>query len=114
MRYNTGRNLDTTARGLGGVRGVPVTSCCEENILMHDTDIFPTQSILVHEFGHAVMNLGLGKAQNVEICQAYHAAVSKGLYPKNCYMMCNDQEYWAIGTATGLPDCKKTHLKNCI
>lgn len=34
MKYNSNRDLDTTARGLGGTPSVPVTSCGEENLTM--------------------------------------------------------------------------------
>lgn len=36
MRYNSDRNLDTTARGLGATATIPVTSVGEENITMED------------------------------------------------------------------------------
>eukprot|EP00967_Tisochrysis_lutea_P108026 scaffold167112_cov27-Tisochrysis_lutea.AAC.1 len=31
-----GRNIDTTARGLGGSIGCPLTTCGEENLIMVD------------------------------------------------------------------------------
>jgi hypothetical protein len=34
MRFNADRNLDKTARGLGGTPSVPVTSVGEENVTM--------------------------------------------------------------------------------
>ena len=34
MRYNAGRHLDTSARGLGATPAIPVTSCGEENLTM--------------------------------------------------------------------------------
>eukprot|EP00798_Chlamydomonas_sp_ICE-L_P003278 gene3278-13302_t len=38
MKHNTGRNLDKSARGLGGTRSVPVTSVAEENVAMEETE----------------------------------------------------------------------------
>ena len=50
-------NLHT--RGLGGTLAVPVTSCGEENLMAIDADPhYRDESILVHEFGHTVMEVG--------------------------------------------------------
>ena len=43
---------------MGGTCGVPCTSVGEENLLMVN-DKFHSESILVHEFAHAVMNIGV-------------------------------------------------------
>ena len=53
-------------RGVGGTPDAPCTSVGEENLLADalpggDTH-FPHESILVHEFSHAVMNVGLSDA----------------------------------------------------
>ncbi|GIL65044.1 hypothetical protein Vafri_18899 [Volvox africanus] len=98
MRYNTGRNLDTSARGLGATPAVPVTSCGEENLTMQGDRWYPCQSILIHEVGHMVHNMGLPSGpEGVEgVLEAYRAAMKARLYPKGCYMMTNEQEYWAV------------------
>ncbi|PNW69584.1 hypothetical protein CHLRE_46g760947v5, partial [Chlamydomonas reinhardtii] len=89
MRYNAGRHLDTSARGLGATPAIPVTSCGEENltmvkdrwypcqsILVHEAhNWYPCQSILVHEVGHAVHNLGLMAAQVAGVMAAYTSAM---------------------------------------
>jgi hypothetical protein len=49
-----GRDLDATARGLGGTASVPTTSVGEENLTMVDDEIYPCQSVFVHELGHSV------------------------------------------------------------
>jgi len=98
MRHNANRDLDTTSRGLGGTPTVPVTSCGEENLTMEGDRFYPCQSILVHELGHAVMNLGMPDATRARLQAAYQAAVRDGLYPPACYMVVNDHEYFATGT----------------
>ena len=45
-------------RGLGAVRGQPVSATSEENLLGLPGDPFWAESIAHHEFAHAVMNLG--------------------------------------------------------
>ena len=57
-----GRSWDTGVRGLGGTVIVPTCSVGEENVLRrpHGEDRFALQSILVHEFAHTVMEVGLG------------------------------------------------------
>lgn len=52
-------NWDTRARGLGATRQVPVVSCAEENVLAYPSDRYKGESILVHEFCHAIMDTGL-------------------------------------------------------
>ncbi|KAG2483963.1 hypothetical protein HYH03_017208 [Edaphochlamys debaryana] len=96
MRYNTGRDLDTSARGLGATPAIPVTSCGEENLTMQGDRWYPCQSILVHEMGHAVHNMGLSGEQVAAVLEAYRAAMEEKLYPPGCYMAVNEQEYWAV------------------
>ena len=51
--------IDATTRGLGGGR---VVSCGEENLLDIAADPwFRDESVLCHELGHTVMNLGLSE-----------------------------------------------------
>ncbi|GFR51070.1 hypothetical protein Agub_g13394, partial [Astrephomene gubernaculifera] len=96
MRHNTGRDLDASARGLGGTPALPLTSCGEENITMSGDRWYPCQSILVHELGHAVLNLGLRAEQVAQVLAAFRQAQQERLYPADCYMMTNEQEYWAV------------------
>ncbi|KAG2427178.1 hypothetical protein HXX76_010897 [Chlamydomonas incerta] len=98
MAYNTGRHIDTSARGLGATPSIPVTSCGEENLTMERDRWYPCQSILVHEVGHAVHSLGLGPGRVAGVMAAYSAALQAGRYPPGCYMALNEQEYWAVGT----------------
>ncbi|GFH26612.1 VHL domain-containing protein [Haematococcus lacustris] len=93
-----GRDIDATTRGLGGTRACPMTSCGEENLTMEDDKFYTSESILVHEFGHMVMNVGLSDAQLEEVNRLYEAAKLQGLYTRDIYAMENAEEYWAEGT----------------
>lgn len=76
---------------------VPVCSVGEENLVMQRDRHYPDENILVHEFGHSVMNLGLTKAQRKKIVQQFATAKMCAVYKPGCYMMKNAQEYWAEG-----------------
>ncbi|GLI69260.1 hypothetical protein VaNZ11_013842 [Volvox africanus] len=93
-----GRDTDTTTRGLGGTAENPTTSCGEENLLMEDDRFYPSENILVHEFGHAVMNIGLTADDRAFIKQLYNHAYISEMYNKDSYIMENEEEYWAEGT----------------
>lgn len=95
LRHCSNRDMDSTCRGLGGTRSNPVTTAAEENILMQPGDMFCSMSVLVHELGHAVMNIAVPDDTLGRIYSAYCAAKAAGTYPDGCYMMVNEQEYWA-------------------
>lgn len=88
------------ARGLGPTVHRPCVSCGEESILNFPGDPYDAESILVHEFAHAIHDMGLktvdptfdGRLQKV-----YEAAKAKGLW-KGKYAMQNRHEYWAEAT----------------
>lgn len=85
------------ARGLGATRERPCVSCGEENLLHHPGDPYATESILVHEFAHAIHEMALnaidpGFDRRLESC--YRAAMDKGLW-KGLYAGENRAEYWA-------------------
>jgi len=84
---------DRRARGLGGS---PV-SCAEENLLGHPGDPYSTENILVHEFAHAVHEIGLASLDPTfdrRLAAAYQSAVKRGLW-KGAYAGQNRSEYWA-------------------
>ncbi|KAI7837512.1 hypothetical protein COHA_008648 [Chlorella ohadii] len=95
---NGGGSYDEATRGLGGNPGCPTTSCGEENLLLLPGDRYRHENVLVHEFGHAVMDLGLPPSLRAEIDAAYQAAQAAGSYDPSCYMMANASEYWAEGS----------------
>merc|ERR1712014_258340 len=64
LRLLDGRDYDIGTRGLGGTKYNPVSTVGEENVTMRDDSHYPSESILVHEFGHAVMNCGFDEIQH--------------------------------------------------
>lgn len=89
---------DRRARGLGG----NPTTCAEENILGYPGTRYYGENILVHEFAHGIMGIGIRTADPAlfaEIQAAYKEAMAKGLW-KNHYASTNANEYWAEGTQT--------------
>ncbi len=91
---------DRRARGLGSTPARPAVSCGEENLLNYSGDPYSTENILVHEFAHAIHQMGLNSVDpdfdgRLEVI--YNAAKKKGLW-KNTYAITNRAEYWAEGT----------------
>ena len=66
--------------GLGGVTGQPVTATSEENILMLPGDPFAGESILHHEFAHAIMNMGFTDEDRERWSTIYEEAVAAGRF----------------------------------
>merc|ERR1740129_310424 len=97
MHTLDGRSFDEGTRGVGGTKSVPLTSVGEENLTMTDCDKYCQESVIVHEFGHAVMNLGFDEGQMVRISQAYQAALDAGR-DSSLYMFSNKEEFWANAT----------------
>lgn len=91
------RYWDRRARGLGATTARPAVSCGEENLLCFEGDPYSTENILVHEFAHAVHEMGLkttdpsfdGRLQRV-----YWEALEEGLW-EGAYAATNHMEYWA-------------------
>ena len=91
---------DRRARGLGSTPVRPAVSCGEENLLNYAGDPYSTENILVHEFAHAIHQMGLDTVDpgfDDRLKTTYNAAVEKGLW-KNTYAITNKAEYWAEGT----------------
>ena len=91
---------DRRARGLGSTPARPAVSCGEENLLNYQGDPYSTENILVHEFAHAIHQMGLNTVDpsfddRLEVM--FDAAVEKGLW-KDTYAITNKAEYWAEGT----------------
>lgn len=94
-----GTDWNTRARGLGGTVARPATSCAEENVLCLAGDPYVGESILVHEFAHGMLGLGIvfaDKTFRSRLEAAYASAMSTGLW-KNTYAATNYDEYWAEG-----------------
>lgn len=87
------------ARGLGASRQRPCVSCGEENLLHNPGDPYATESIMVHEFAHAIHQMGVNDLDDRfdERLQAtYEAAMEAGKW-KGLYAAENRHEYWAEG-----------------
>ena len=91
---------DRRARGLGSTPIRPAVSCGEENLLNYTGDPYSTENILVHEFAHAIHQMGLNTVDpgfDGRLETVYDAAKEKGLW-KDTYAITNKAEYWAEGT----------------
>ena len=80
-------------RGLGAKRQ-PVTATSEENLLKLPDDPFRAEDITVHEFAHAIMNLGFSPNDLLRIDRLYQEALSKGRF-QGCFAMARVDEFWA-------------------
>ncbi len=94
-----GTDWNTRARGLGGTVARPATSCAEENVLCLAGDAYVGENILVHEFAHGMLGLGIvfaDKTFRSRLESAYASAMAAGLW-KDTYAATNYDEYWAEG-----------------
>lgn len=101
---------DTRARGLGATLSRPAISGAEENILCYSNDVYPNEDILVHEFAHTVLQMGVEQQQGGghfrnRLESAYRDALDAGLWEET-YAAENPDEYWAEGVQSwfGLND----------
>ncbi|WP_020472590.1 hypothetical protein [Zavarzinella formosa] len=88
---------DKRARGLGATHHRPAVSCGEENLLNLKGDRYPKENILVHEFSHAMHEMGLNsvdKKFDARLRECYDKAIKAGLW-KGTYAATNHKEYWA-------------------
>ncbi|MEO8497553.1 MAG: hypothetical protein ABI614_20995 [Planctomycetota bacterium] len=90
---------DRRARGLGATPVRPAVSCGEENLLCLRGDPYHAENILVHEFAHAIHDMGLVRIdENFDgrLQAIYDQAIQEGLW-KDKYAANNHHEYWAEG-----------------
>jgi hypothetical protein len=90
---------DKRARGLGASRQRPAVSCGEENLLKSPGDPYSTENILIHEFGHAIHEMGLSRVDpqlDARLEATYDAALEQQLWT-GTYAASNRSEYWAEG-----------------
>lgn len=88
---------DKRARGLGASRERPAVSVGEENLLGFRGDPYATESILVHEFAHAIHLMGVNEIDEGfqdRLEGIFARAKLKGLW-KGKYAGTNPSEYWA-------------------
>lgn len=90
-----GRSFDGPGiRGLGGSKYQPVCSAGEENVLGLPGDVFAGESIIVHECGHSVYNVGLDDLVRARWRAVYLAAMAAGRWA-GTYAALNDDEFFA-------------------
>jgi len=90
---------DRRARGLGATRRRPSVSCGVENLLNYPGDPYRTENILIHEFAHAIHQMGVNnidKEFQGKLDACFKAAMDDGLW-KDKYASGNASEYWAEG-----------------
>lgn len=101
---------DRRARGLGATRARPAVSCGEENLLCLPGDPYAAENILVHEFSHAIHEMGLNIVDptfDQRLRETYEHARTNGLW-KGTYAMQNRMEYWAEAAQSWF-DCNRVN-----
>ena len=98
----TGRTYESfQLRGLGGVKGQPVSSTSEESLLSLDIDEhpygrFPFDSLItVHEYAHGIQNLCFTQDDHERWNGFYDAAKRAGIFP-GTHMMHDVMEFFAV------------------
>lgn len=88
---------DRRARGLGATPEARAVSAAEENLLSLAGDPYPREVIAIHEFAHAIHEMGLRRIDPTfdgRLREAFALARCRGLW-KGTYAMVNHAEYWA-------------------
>lgn len=104
---------DLRTRGLGARPPTLTVSCGEENLLNYQDDPYESNSILLHEFSHAIHLIGLKTVDpsfDKRLKQAFISARKNGLW-KKLYAITNEEEYWAEGTQFWFNTGKNHHVK---
>ena len=97
---------DRRARGFGATRRAPAVSCAEENLLCHPGDPYFQENICIHEFAHAIHQMGMIDVDptfDERLKQAYENAIAQGLW-KDTYASGNRSEYWAEAAQSWFDD----------
>lgn len=87
--YN-GLTRDQRTRGMGG----RLVSCGEENLLKLELDRYRGRDICVHEFAHAIRNLGMSAEVRRQFDAQHSRSIQKGLWVKG-YAAVNADEFFA-------------------
>ena len=90
---------DKRARGLGATDERLAVSCGEENLLQFPGDPYHSENILIHEFAHAIHEMGMRSVDptfDERLRVAFNAAMDEGLWD-GVYASSNRMEYWAEG-----------------
>ena len=96
--------------GLAGNIEDHTTAIWEGNLLCNENNVFPREDILVHEFAHTILNMGVerqpgGREFRRRLEEAYRKALDADLWGQT-YAGENSEEYWAEGVQSwfGLND----------
>jgi hypothetical protein len=99
LKDDPGIDWDRRARGLGASLDVPLVSGAEENLLCYRRDRYYGESIFLHEFAHALKNVGLEHIDSnfaFAVLAYYNASMSDGRWD-GLYAGTDAEEYWAEG-----------------
>jgi cyclophilin family peptidyl-prolyl cis-trans isomerase len=97
---------DRRARGLGSTPAAPAVSCAEENLLSFPADPYEEENILIHEFAHAMHEMGLNRVDpsfDGRLREAWESAKERGLW-RGTYAITNPSEYWAEAVQSWFDD----------
>jgi cyclophilin family peptidyl-prolyl cis-trans isomerase len=97
---------DRRARGLGSTPEAPAVSCAEENLLAYPGDPYEQENILIHEFAHAMHEMGLNRVDPTfeeRLRTAWLDAKEQGLW-RGTYAITNPAEYWAEAVQSWFDD----------
>ena len=90
---------DRRARGLGATPQRPAVRGAEENLLCAPGDPYREENILIHEFAHAIHEMGMNTVDpsfDTRLAAAYASAMKAELW-QGKYAATNRMEYWAEG-----------------
>ena len=94
----TGRTYESfRIRGLGGVKGQPVTATSEENLLRLPGDSHAFVDVTIHEFAHAVQNLCFTQQDHAQLNGLYDEALQANPFP-GAHAMADTHEFFAVFT----------------
>jgi hypothetical protein len=88
---------DKRARGLGATPSAPSVSCGEENLLLYQGDKYFLENILIHEFAHAIHEMGMNTVDpkfDRDLELTFDEAIAAGKW-KGTYAATNHREYFA-------------------
>lgn len=101
---------DRRARGLGATPSAPAVSCAEENLLEHPNDPYFEECICIHEFAHAIHQMGMKDIDptfDKRLQKAFAEAIEAGKW-ENTYAASNPMEYWAEGVQSWFDDNRES------
>jgi len=105
---------DRRARGLGATPQAPAVSAGEENLLGFPGDPYPAENICIHEFAHAIHEMGLSATDptfDTRLAAAFQGATHRGLW-QGTYAASNRHEYWAEAVQSWFDDNRENDAQH--